>query len=197
MHIYRRQGAFLPHWTADGATYSVTFRLADALPLHARQQLKRIRDETTRTIAGNPSMRERIDIARIMHRRFDDLLNAGNGSCIFNDPTLADLMLQTMSHFDGVRFSLLAWAVMPNHVHAVIRPFRDCSLPSIIHGWKSFSSHMIGRRTGNGGRVWQSEYFDHLIRGPEELHQSIEYVVSNPIVAGLVNWRWAGKKSAG
>jgi len=136
----------------------------------------------------------RIDIARIMHHRLDVLLNAGSGSCIFNDPDLAELMSQAMTHFDGVRFSLIAWAVMPNHAHAVIRPFEDFSLPSIIHGWKSFTSHMIGRKTGKSGRVWQSEYFDHLIRGPEDLHQSIEYVMSNPRVAGLVNWRWVGKK---
>jgi ATP-dependent DNA helicase DinG len=82
---------------------------------------------------------------------------------------------------------------MPNHVHAVIRPFPGFELPAILHTWKSRTAKLINQKLGRQGEFWQAEYFDHLIRSDADLIRSIDYVWSNPDAAKLIDWRWRGR----
>lgn len=69
-----------------------------------------------------------------------------------------------MLFFDGIRYHLHAWCVMPNHVHALVTPLAEHSLSSLAHAWKSFSAHRINQALNRDGQVWFKEYFDRRIR---------------------------------
>ena len=88
------------------------------------------------------------------------------------------------------RYRLLAWCVMPNHVHVVVKIFPGHTLSDVIHSWKSFSAKHANRALRLRGAFWQREYYDHLIRDQGELDRAIRYVAANPEKAKLEQWRW-------
>jgi REP element-mobilizing transposase RayT len=116
-------------------------------------------------------------------------------------PSLArEIVMETCLRGDGHRFELHALVVMPDHVHLALTPRWDergsFSIPEIMQEIKSVSAHRIGKETGHVGSVWQEESFDRALRREEDLFAKIEYMVNNPVRAGLVSaaveyrWTW-------
>ena len=109
-----------------------------------------------------------------------------------------DIVLETWLRGDGQQFELDAVVVMPDHVHAALTPNSDedgmISIPEIMQEIKSISAHRINKRTGHIGRLWQEESFDRALRHDEDLDEKIQYIIHNPVRAGLVNlpnaYRW-------
>ena len=99
-----------------------------------------------------------------------------------------------MLHFDGARNHLLAWAIMPNHVHTLIEVFDGFPLDDVIHTWKSFTAKQANRLLGRGGRFWAPDYYDRQVRDDEHLAAVTDYIEQNPVKAGLVrfaeDWPW-------
>ncbi len=192
--LKRRQGAYLPHWTLSAkGIYAVTFRLVDSLPASVLVRLVREREELKRrenTDIRGLSQEEEMRLRHLHSQRIEAFLDAGAGSCWLGIAAVADVMAKTLVHFDGVRYRLHAWCVMPNHVHAVVEPLLEHELPEILHGWKSFSAKAANRVLRRSGEFWQPEYYDHLIRDEQDYAHAIRYVLENPIKAGLVGWRW-------
>jgi hypothetical protein len=77
------------------------------------------------------------------------------------------------------------WVVMPNHVHALVRPLEGNELPMILHSWKSFSAHAANQELKRTGPFWQKESYDHIVRSAEELNRIREYIRRNPVKAGI------------
>ncbi len=177
-----RQSNYLPHLTKQNGVYHVTFRLADSVP-HA--QLQRWRDELASAGSGEDQTALEAEQLAAKIERFED---TGWGACLLRDPANAQLVQDSLQHFADERYDLLAWAVMPNHVHVALRPRRGFELPAIIHSWKSFTANEINKRLGRSGTVWAREYFDHLIRDEEELRQQVLYIDANPQQAKLEEW---------
>ena len=157
----------LPHLYKEGCTYFVTFCLADAVP-------ERLRRRRSIDDAGQPS-----EIAE----HFD--LDPDQGECILLEPRIASIIEASMLHFQGQRYALSAWCVMPNHVHVVVTPYADHALSDILHSWKSFSAHEINRALRRVGKLWEKESFDHLVRHDRAFEQFVTYTENNPVVAGL------------
>ena len=107
------------------------------------------------------------------------------GSCLLTVSKTASIVENALLHFQGERYALSAWCVMPNHVHVVVTPFPGFSLPSILHSWKSFSAHEINNALGRKGRVWEEEAFDHLVRNELAFDKFVSYTEKNPVTAGL------------
>jgi Rad3-related DNA helicase/REP element-mobilizing transposase RayT len=190
-----RQGAYLPHWTRRGAIYSICFRLADSLPrevveawIAQRRSIIAASEQAERPLTDEEQSRLR----QLFSERVEKQLDAGHGSCSLRLPAVAQLMAEALRYFHGERYRLLAWCVMPNHVHAVIQPMPGYDLPRILHTWKSRTAREANRLLNRAGEFWQPEYYDHLIRNEEELSRAIHDVWSNPQTAGLGNWRWRG-----
>ena len=192
--IKKREGARLPHWTADGATYAVTFRLADAIPTTAAQKLHAELESLEKTFerGGELTLTDQLRLARLRSETIDRLLNAGHGECMFNQAAAAEIVADALKFFDGERYRLLAWCVMPNHVHVVFTPMKGAELAKILHSWKSFTAKQINRKLAREGAVWQPESYDHLIRDRSDLMHHVYYVRENPAKAGLVDWHWVG-----
>jgi REP element-mobilizing transposase RayT len=79
---------------------------------------------------------------------------------------------------------MLAWVVMPNHVHVLIED-GETPLSTIIRNWKSFASVEANKLLGRTGRFWQPEYWDHFMRDEEQTRKAIRYIENNPVKAGF------------
>ncbi len=174
----------LPHWRQPGATYFVTFRLADSLPREKLQQWEVERDTWLR---DHPPPHSEAD-AREYHvqftNRLEEWLDAGMGECLLGRPAIAELVAGALRHFDGDRYALGEFVVMPNHVHVLVTPLGAHDLSEIVHSWKSFTAHEINRRLDRSGAVWQKESFDHLVRNAQKLGDYAEYIRQNPAKVG-------------
>ena len=123
-------------------------------------------------------------------------LDAGHGACWLHQPAIARLVADALGHFDGQRYRLHAWCVMPNHVHLIVEPLSGHELPGLLHSWKSFTAKAANRLLGRTGEFWQEEYYDHLIRDAEDYAHALRYLLENPAQAGLNNWPWVWSAQA-
>jgi len=193
--VHKRNGAYLPHWTQAGETYATTFRLADAMPAEVCEQWRAERDRIIHNAESQGrelTIHEQQEIVRLYSDKVESYLNAGHGQCYLRKPKIAELVANALKHFDGQRYDLIAWSVMPNHVHVVFKPYEGIELPGILHSWKSFTATKANKLLGRTGDFWHSEYYDHLIRDEEDFFNQVNYVLSNPSRAGLENWPWTG-----
>jgi 1-hydroxy-2-methyl-2-(E)-butenyl 4-diphosphate synthase len=201
--LTKHTSTYLPHWRIPGATYSVTFRLKDSLPprlqLGYQQQkealmhrLQEIESQGSRS-AAEALNAIRGQITDFHETSLEDALNQGEGACHLKNPEIASLVEGALQHFDGSRYELLAWSVMPNHVHAVIRPTEGQNLEKILHAWKSFTAKKANELLGLNGAFWQEEYYDHLVRDGEDFRHQVKYVLLNP-VKGNASGEWTGSK---
>ncbi|MGN6186194.1 MAG: transposase [Thermoanaerobaculia bacterium] len=179
--VYQSRGR-LPHWFVDHATYFVTFRLRDSLPQHVVRSLIEDRERINKTARNST---ERAALERAFARNFDGYLDQGYGACVLRE--YGQIVADVLTHFDGQRFTLHAWCVMPNHVHVMFHVACGRDVPKIVQGWKSVSAHYIDK-----GAIWQREYFDRIVRSEREFEETREYIHANPTKAGLVNWPWVG-----
>jgi len=191
--VRKRAGHNLPHWTAEGAVYHVRFRLYDSIPANLREQLLDEKEDLLAVVKGKDrglTTHEKRRLLRLYSDKVERLLDAGYGSCWLGQPPIADLVAGALRFFEGERYGLYAWCIMPNHVHALVRPFREIALPDVLHSWKSYTANKANELLGRGGKFWQREYFDHLMRDHDELPSTAEYVYFNPEKAGLRDWEW-------
>jgi valyl-tRNA synthetase len=131
---------------------------------------------------------------QLRSEKIESFLDAGHGECLLEDTKVAEIVQNALKHFDDKRYELVAWAVMPNHVHVIIRPFPDHELTKIVQSWKSFTAKQINRKLGREGTLWMDEYYDHLIRDERDFCNQVEYLLANPEKADLGDWAWFGVK---
>lgn len=81
---------------------------------------------------------------------------------------------------------MLAWVLMPDHVHCLIRLGADNALESVVNCLKSASAREANRVLCRGGPLWAPAFHDHALRADEDLRRSARYVIANPVRAGLV-----------
>ena len=183
---YRR----LPHWRQEGATYFVTFRLADSLPKHILDQVELLREELMRTEemlrnAGSSAKvlaGERMNRFRTLRAFEEKWLDAGHGACPFRDPAKRRILADAIRFFPErkERCWVNAFVVMPNHVHAIVKPYPGEELSKIVGSWKSWTARKLG-----GGNRWQVESYDQIIRDDRHLQRVIRYLAKNPVDARL------------
>jgi putative DNA methylase len=176
----------LPHWEKPGGIYFVTFRLAGSLP---REVIEAARAESRENRTGGRPTSARGK--RVAMRRIERYLDEGAGAAHLRNPEAAKVVAEALSQFDGTRYELYAWCVLPNHVHVALRPLGNWRLRTIVHSWKSFTGKKLLGLLGLKPPFWQRGYFDRLVRDGEEFTRIVRYVAQNPAKAGLKNWRWA------
>ena len=169
----------LPHWQQEGASYFVTFRLADALP---ESLLARFRAEREAWLRFHPEPWDE-GIEAEYHKRFsttiDRWLDAGHGECRLGQPETAGVVAGAFAHFDAERYALHAYVVMPNHVHVLLTLTPETDLKQVVTSWKSFSARRINALEGRIGPFWQRDYFDRLIRDREHFCNVARYIRRN------------------
>jgi len=174
---------FLPHCDFPNLVQFVTFRLADSMPESRRsewEQLLKIKDD------------------REKRTKLEEYLDRGIGECHLRDPRIARITEDALLHFHGGRYELLAWCVMPNHVHVLVHVWQT-PLSKMLQSWKRFvateserrsptrqvsekSTHAPARRAA---LRWQREYWDTFMRDEAQAKTAIRYIENNPVKAGM------------
>ncbi|HEU5313578.1 MAG TPA: carbamoyl-phosphate synthase large subunit, partial [Candidatus Udaeobacter sp.] len=175
----------LPHWEQMGATYFVTFRLADSI---ASDVLAQWREERAQWLKFHPYPWD-WKTAREYMGRFEEeceqWLDQGHGSCLLRDRKAQKIIRENLNHSDGDRYVTDAFVIMPNHVHVIVKPLGTNSLNTILHTWKSFTSNEINRSLNRTGSLWMAETFDTIVRDYSHLAACRDYIVRNPRKADL------------
>src|SRR5262249_49103303 len=120
-------------------------------------------------------------------------LDKGHGSCALRDPRLAALVRDAMLHFEGTRYDLFAWCVMPNHAHAVMGTYPGRDVSMILLSWKGFTGKKAREFLGGEGDFWQKEPYAPLVRDGAAFAHWVVYVLNTPAAADLKNWPWVGR----
>jgi REP element-mobilizing transposase RayT len=183
-----RSRGYLPHRDSPNLVQHVVFRLADSLPTGLQRQLGQ---------AGSGDQVVAIDAA----------LDRGHGRRELAIPTIAELVQTALLRFDADRYALIAWCVMPNHVHALLTVSPGYRLDRIVHSWKSYTAKAANLLLGRSGVFWAREYFDRFMRDADHLARTVAYIEGNPVMAGLCEnvadrrfssaWRGWGRRDAG
>jgi putative transposase len=171
--IYTR--GYLPHWDFAEGLQAVTFRLADSLPAALIKSWKVELAETPGDVTRD----------RELHRRIAHFEDVGHGACVLNRPDCANIVQAKLLDGHPTRYRLLAWCVMPNHVHVLFKPAADSSLSGLLRSWKGASAVEINRLLDRSGPLWQREYHDRYIRDLDHLYDCRAYIRNNPVKAGL------------
>jgi putative DNA methylase len=178
---------YIPHFDGEGVTQHVCFHLFDALP---RRVLQRWQLELRHL------PKKECDVE--WRKRVQDFLDRGYGSCFLRDDRLAEIVENALMYFDGERYALHAWCVMPNHVHTLFTPTPGFRMSKIAHSWKSFTANQCNRLLGRAGQFWEKEPFDRYIRNERHYQNALTYIEQNPVRAGLcarpTDWRWSSAR---
>jgi REP element-mobilizing transposase RayT len=165
---------YLPHFDGGPTPQFITFRLAHSVP-HAL--LDRWRSETAQLPPEEASIQVR--------QRVEAFLDGDSTQAWLREPSVARVVADSLLHFDGARYHVHAWVIMPNHVHVLTTPLEGWALSAIVHTWKSFTARMANRLLGRDGTFWYHDYFDRAIRNERHLGEVVRYIEYNPVKAGL------------
>ena len=175
----------LPHWEQAGCTYFVTFRTFDSIPQSMLNAFRRERDAWFFDHPKPWSQSQWKEYHLKFRVRIERWLDQGYGLCPFRDPQAASIVADALRYFDQKRYCLDEFAVMPNHVHALVMPAFGTALSKIVHSWKSFTASQVIRLLGKSGPLWEDETFDHAVRNWDSLQSYRAYIRRNPGSAGL------------
>ena len=183
--IQKHQPHILPHWQQDSKLYFVTWRLADSLPA---EKLNEWTAERNAWLAENPEPWNDT-IENEYHEKFsqtiDRWLDAGSGECVLKNPAIANLVSDALLHFDGDRYLIDSFVVMPNHVHAMFHLAPGIKLEDVLQSWKSFTAKSINKVLGLEDTLWQREYWDRMVRDADHRANISDYIAKNPERAKL------------
>jgi REP element-mobilizing transposase RayT len=116
--------------------------------------------------------------------QIDKYLDNSSNGAYFYDRTLQK-MREILFEFDGLSYELIAFAIMPNHIHLIILPKMDLAV--IMKQLKGKSAKSLNEILGFCGKFWAREYYDKVIRDEKHLWKTVEYILNNSIKAGLVD----------
>lgn len=204
----------LPHWFVPYAAHFVTYRLYGSLP---RVVIEELQDRKENLLKRKPPVgystaqyHERVH--KQLFALYDKALDQDRNATL-SDPRVAAVIRANLYHHNGVKYHLMAYCVMPNHVHVLFQPLdvatggspvefatgeppvatgvgeqpdTQSPLARIMHSLKSYTAHEANRILGRVGEFWQAESYDHWVRDEAELERIVLYIRENPVKAGLV-----------
>jgi type I restriction enzyme R subunit/putative DNA methylase len=194
---------YVPHFDAPGTVQHITFHLADSLPVEAvdRMQLQ---------LENLSESEQKIE----QRKRINDLLDMGHGSCLLRISECARIVEESLFFGDEKRYLLLAWVIMPNHVHVLIEQLPLWPLGKVVQSWKRHTTRQIKLYMKSAAMalekeaeynsaipesvIWQREYWDRYIRNSQHYETAIYYIENNPVKAALcdspADWPWGSAR---
>lgn len=186
-HLHWNSRGYLPHFDQPGMIQAITCHLGDSLPQTVLASMEV-------ELAGL-SESER-DIER--RQRIEAWLDAGHGECWLGRPDLAAIVETALRHFDGGRYRLIAWVIMPNHIHFIAKMAEGHPLGDVMYSLKSYTAKAANKLLARSGRFWARDYFDRFIRDEAHFLSAVRYVERNPVKARLCqspeDWPWSSAR---
>ncbi len=166
---------YLPHFDSPECIQHIVFRTVGSLPRHIANE-----------ISGTAEQRRKI---------YDELLDLSPSGHVLTFKNAADIVVQTLLYHHETKYRLIAWCVMPNHVHVLIETQLGFRLGDIVREWKTFSARQINLSLERKGPLWADDYFDRMIRNEDQYYEVLFYIEQNPVKAKLVLkpelWPWS------
>ena len=139
--------------------------------------------------------------------------SGAHGKTWLRNRKVAGTIKNTFHFYDNVRYDLICYTIMPNHIHLIILPKIESYqyflkkhiskgksektfyfISKIMQDIKKFTSNKSNKILNRTGKFWQSESYDHAIRNKKELKETVRYILNNPVKAGLCktseDWEW-------
>jgi Transposase IS200 like. len=185
-----------PHWSQAGSMVFITFRTADSIPREVldrwdweKREWLQARGHVTSAhwslIVPTLSERERTDFEREFNRCRENCLDSCHGRCLLKRPQIAQIVANSLLHFNHQRYVLGDFIVMPNHVHLLaVFPTAE-AMQQQCDSWLHYTAFRINQSLGEKGKFWQQEPFDHLVRSPDQYEYLRQYIADNPHKARL------------
>ncbi|MEA2072335.1 MAG: transposase, partial [Campylobacterota bacterium] len=148
----------LPHIDIDGYYQFITFRTFDSIDSY----LKKLYD----TKKSNRQKQQDID----------NYLDSSNSGAYLNDEVL-EYLYDFLKTQDGKLYDLVAFCIMPNHIHLLLKPFDK--LPKVMQKIKGSTAHHINKILNKSGKFWASNYYDKAIRDERHFIVVYEYIKNN------------------
>ncbi len=186
--LYRRD---LPHLVQGNVVYFVTFRLHDSIP---RAKLAQWAEELRRWHSANspPHTPQQVEaFAELGYRRIERWLDRCDGTCPLREPAVQQVVAACLEYRDRQDYWLGDYAIMPNHVHALVQIAPPHALKEIARTWCGVTTHRINRLLGRRGTLWQGEPFDHIVRNEESLARIRGYIRENGRRLPVHSWRYS------
>jgi REP element-mobilizing transposase RayT len=212
MYIEERNSRWsLERPQVSGAIFFVTFRLAGSIAQAVVERLRAAQQKWLHRFAlrgTNPA--ERFQRAqKLLFGRLDDFLDRSSDRDWLARPTIATLVRDCLRCPNG-KYELLAYCIMPNHVHALIRlpePATESEevklgeqhdtigpLARVMLAWKNSTAPKAQELLDGPEPIWHPESYVQLVCDDEELHRLVDYIAYNPVKAGLARqvheWPW-------
>jgi len=182
----------LPHWSQAGTIVFITWRTWDSIPQPVLEHWLAERAVWLQRHGINPEAEDwqrRLcslgpesvhEFKAKVSDRWNDDLDGCRGACVLRRPELASMIAESLRHFDGERYELTDFVIMPNHVHFLAAFPDEASMLEQCESWKRFTATKINRALGRKGRFWQQDDFDHLVRSLEQFEHFRRYIAENP-----------------
>ncbi len=189
-----------PHYQPPGATMFITFRLKGSLPEFKIKEIRFKYDQIKQLLWNfyeNPHWSELIQNYYAEQKKLIELYDrylheAKSGPHYLKNNDVAEIVCQTMKYWHGKKYDLIAYCIMSNHVHVVLKPLEINkdeyhSISRIMHSIKSYTANKANRLLNRvGQQFWEHENFDHFSRSDDETVRIVNYVLHNPVKANLV-----------
>lgn len=180
LDIEVKLGTYLPHWNQDGKTQFITFRLADSLPKEKISELENVK-KSFKAIHPEPWSREIMRLYENLTGPIESrLLDNGYGDCLLRRPEVRKILSDILFFKDGKEYDIIAFVIMPNHIHLLIWLMPGIDLDNVMQSIKGYSAFAINKALGRKGRVWMKESFDRIVRSGPHLGHCINYIQQNP-----------------
>ncbi len=200
---YQYKSRNLPHWYSADKPVFVTYRLKFTIPMSVITEFNAKRSEWFQNLSNmkvDDKLAEEANKSLTQFYWLDELISkSAEVPQILSRKDLTDVITDTFNHHNKIRYDLLAYCVMPNHVHVLFNPLKQSDgdiypLARITYSWKRFTATKINRILKRSGALWQQESYDHMVRDESELRSMMQYIIDNPVKAGLVDkWEdWYG-----
>ncbi len=186
--------------------------MADSIPIELILELRK-ENELQKEEANKIVNREERKKANYIYRKrcfgkFDKILDGcSSGPVWLKDKRIANIVADAFKFRDGKDYGLLAYCIMPNHVHVLFNIIQDLHqsteshenrftvVTDILKKLKGSTAREANKILHRTGPFWQHESYDHVVRNDRELENIIDYVLMNPVKAGLVKeyeeWEWS------
>jgi putative transposase len=183
-YYYRK----FPHIQPADGTFFITFRLYGSIP---NKILKQYREERAIIMKKNLELLSDFDFnfEETVFSKYDHLIdNLKSGQRYLSDPRIADILSNAIHFNDHKTYELICYTIMSTHVHIILYEIKK-PLFRILQSLKRYTARESNKILKKEGTFWEKESYDNLIRDRDDLAVKINYVLQNPVKAGLVkNW---------
>ena len=176
-HLHR--ASKLPHWHQDNKYVFITFRLFDSIP---QKKIKELREEKEYWMKLHPipwNEEERKEYIKRFASKIDKWLDNGYGKCFLKRPENRKIVEDALFFYNGTKYHLKAFVVMPNHVHILLQLFENQEMETFVKSIKGYTAKKINQTEHRTGKVWQTESYDHLVRNEDNYKHILKYIQAN------------------